>query len=210
MPRPRAAPALPACYAMVQPGLEEIAADEIVRDLAGEVKRSAPGVVVFRVAAVTPELLRLRTTEDVFLLAWGPDRLTFRAEDLDQIQRWTAREPDWPTLLRLHRAVRPKARPTYHLVAQMEGTHGYKRSDAARALARGLAGKLPASWRPADENAGFEVWLSINENTAVCGVRLSDRGMRHRGYKTEHRPASLRPSVAAAMVRVASVAPRMA
>ncbi|MFO0930096.1 MAG: methyltransferase, partial [Gemmataceae bacterium] len=63
------------------------------------------------------------------------------------------------------------------------------------------------SWRPVDENASVEVWLSIDEKTAVCGLRLSDAAMRHRTYKLEHRPASLRPSVAAAMVRLAAARP---
>src|SRR5438309_1598661 len=143
--RSRAPSPLPACYAMVHPGLEEIAAEEIERELGGEVKRSAPGIVVFRLAEIDARILSLRTTEDVFLLAWGTDQLTYRAEDLDKIQRWTAREPDWGRLLLLHHAVhaKPKGKPTYRLVAQMEGEHGYLRRDAAKALARGLAGKFP-------------------------------------------------------------------
>jgi 23S rRNA G2445 N2-methylase RlmL len=194
----------------VQPGLEPVAADEIATELGGEVKRSGYGFVVFRVPEVDDRLLWLRTTEDVFLLAWGTDQLTRRAEDLDKIERWTAREPDWGRLLRLHHAVRPKpnGKPTYRLVAQMEGQHGYLRRDAARALARGLDGKFPASWRPAEENAAVEFWLTIDGATAVCGLRLSDRTMRHRTYKLEHRPASLRPTVAAAVVRLAKVKPR--
>lgn len=209
MAKPRTPPELPACYALVQPGLEEVAADEVRRDLGGEVKRTGRGVVVFRAPEIDDSLLRLRTTEDVFLLAWGTDQLTYRAEDLDRIRRWTAREPDWNQLLRLHHAVRrkPKGRPTYHLVAQMEGKHGYRRKDALKALAEGLAGKLPEGWRPAEENAAFEVWLTIDNATAVCGVRLSDRTMRHRTWKSEHRPASLRPTVAAALVRLAEVRP---
>jgi 23S rRNA G2445 N2-methylase RlmL len=194
---------------MVHPGLEEVAGEEIERDLEGEVKRSTPGVVVFRVPAVDEGLLRLRTTEDVFLLAWGTDQLTYRAEDLDRIRRWTAQEPDWDRLLRLHHAVRPKpkGRPTYRLVTQMTGEHGYRRKDAAKALAQGLAGKLPASWRPAEENAAVEIWLTIQGATAVCGLRLSDRTMRHRTYKLEHLPASLRPTLAAAMVQLADIQP---
>src|SRR5262249_11053277 len=85
----------PPCYAVVLPGLEPVAADEIERDLGGEVKRTARGLLVFRVAEVNEELLRLRTTEDVFLFAWGTDKLTYRAEDLEHIRRWTAREADW-------------------------------------------------------------------------------------------------------------------
>jgi 23S rRNA G2445 N2-methylase RlmL len=195
---------------MVQPGLEAVAADEITRDLGGEVKRTGRGIVVFRVPEIDDRLLTPRTVEDVFLLAWGTDQLTYRAEDLDRIARWTAREPDWDHLLRLHHTVRPKpkGKPTYHLVTQMEGEHGYLRRDARKALARGLAGKFPASWKPAEEEAAIEVWLTIDNATAVCGLRLSDRTMRHRTYKLEHRPASLRPTVAAAMVRLAEIKPR--
>src|SRR5207249_918130 len=83
---------------------------------------------------------------------------------------------------------------TFRLVAQMTGTHGYRRIDAREALAEGLAGKLPASWRHAEENAAVEIWLTIEGATAVCGLRLSDRTMRHRTYKMEHLPASLRPA----------------
>jgi 23S rRNA G2445 N2-methylase RlmL len=201
---------LPPCYAMVHPGLEEVAAEEISRDLGGDVRKTGPGLVVFRVPEITPELLQLRTTEDVFLLAWGTDQLTHRAEDLDRIRRWTAREPDWNQLLRLHHAIRPrpKGKPTYWLVTQMTGEHGYFRRDARQALAQGLAGKFPASWRPAEENAAVEVWLTIHGATAYCGLRLSDRTMRHRTWKLDHRPASLRPTLAAAMIRLAEIRPR--
>jgi tRNA (guanine6-N2)-methyltransferase len=149
----------------------------------------------------------LRTVEDVFLYAWGTDQLTYRAGDLDQIRRWTARDADWQELLRIHHAIRPKpkGKPTYWLVTQMEGEHGYLRRDVRKALAQGLLGVFPDSWKPQEESASIEVWLSVQEATAVCGLRLSDRTMRHRTYKLEHRPASLRPTVAAAMVRLAGI-----
>ncbi len=195
---------------MVHPGLEEVAGEEIERALGGAVKRSGLGIVVFRVPVIDRALLDLRTTEDVFLLAWGTDQLSYRAEDLDRIRRWTAQDADWNRLLRLHHQVRPKpkGKPTYHLVTQMTGVHGYRRIDALKALARGLAGKFPASWKPAQENAAIEVWLTINAATAVCGLRLSDKTMRHRTYKVEHLQASLRPTLAAAMVRLADLKPR--
>ncbi|HXG11168.1 MAG TPA: methyltransferase domain-containing protein [Gemmataceae bacterium] len=206
--RPGSEP-LPPCYALTLPGLEEIAAEEITDDLGGEVKRTARGLVVFRVPAIDRTLLELRTVEDVFVLAWGTDKLSYRADALDSIRRWTAREADWDRLLRLHHAVRPKpkGRPTYRLVTQMTGEHGFRRIDAREALAAGLAGKLPASWRHVEEGAAVEIWLTIHGATAVCGVRLSDRTMRHRTYKREHLPASLRPTLAAAMVRLGSIRP---
>src|SRR5262249_55966623 len=110
MARHRPEPELPPCYALVLPGLEEIASAEITQDLRGEVRKTGRGLVVFRVSTIDPALLRLRTTEDVFLFAWGTDQLTYRAADLDKIERWTAREPDWDRLLKLHHAVRPRPR----------------------------------------------------------------------------------------------------
>ncbi len=199
----------PALYAVVLPGLEEVAAEELRTDFDADVKRTARGLVVFRVPEATPALLRARTTEDIFLLAWGTDVLTYRAQDLRSIERWTARDADWQNLLRIHHAIRPKpqGKPSYRLVTQMTGQHGYRRIDAAKALAKGLADKLPASWRYAEENAAVEIWLTIHGQTAVCGLRLSDRTMRHRKYKLEHIPASLRPTVAAALVRLAGARP---
>jgi 23S rRNA G2445 N2-methylase RlmL len=200
---------LPACYALVFPGLEQVAEEEIERELGGEIKRRGPGWVAFRAPRIDSALLRLRTVEDVFLLAWGTDQLSYRASDLERIRRWTSRDADWDRLLRLHHQIRPrpKGKPTCRLVTQMLGKHGYRRTDAGKALAEGLAGKLPHNWRRAEENASVEIWLTIHGGTAVCGLRLSDRTMRHRMYKTEHLPASLRPTVAAAMARLAVLGP---
>jgi 23S rRNA G2445 N2-methylase RlmL len=198
---------LPACYALCFPGLERIAGDEIREELKGEIKKVSPGVVVFRVREIDRELFKLRTVEDVFLLIWGTDELSYRAKDLGKIQTWTARERNWNKLLQIHHSIRrkPAGKPTYRLVVQMTGEHGYRRADAYKSLARGLSGKLPASWRLVEEDAAVEIWLTIHGAIAVCGLRLSDRTMRHRSYKIEHQPASLRPTVAAAMVRMADL-----
>lgn len=209
MARSRSQAESPACYAMVHSGLEEIAAEEITQDLGGVIKKSGKGIIVFRVDTIDRSILELRTTEDVFVLAWGTDELSYKAEDLKRIQAWTDRQVDWNRLLQIHHSIRPKpkSKPTLRLVVQKTGEHGYRRLDAHKALVRGLAGKLPSSWKFAEENAAIEIWLTIHGNVAVCGVRLSDRTMRHRKYKVEHLPASLRPTVAAAMVRLADIKP---
>jgi 23S rRNA G2445 N2-methylase RlmL len=202
---------LPPLYAMTHGGIESTAADEITRDIGGEVKKTARGLVVFRLDELTDKVLSLRTTEDVFLLAWGSDSLTYKADDLETIRNWTARKPDWEHLFKLHHRLRPKTKgkPTYHIVCQMQGEHGYRRADARAAFIEGLSGKIPHGWHYNNENAWLEIWLTIYSKTAVCGVRLSDRTMRHRTYKLEHVTASLRPTVAAAMVRLAGVGPGM-
>ena len=199
---------LPACYAMVHEGLEDFAAEEIARTLGGTIKRTGEGIVVFRSNEIDRDILRLRTTEDVYLYGWGTDELSYRAKDLESIERWTERVR-WDALLKLHHAITPKptGKPTYHFVTQMTGVHGYRRVDAKKAMMRGLAGVFPASWKHAEENAAIEIWLTIHGAMAICGLRLSDRTMRHRTYKHEHLPASIRPTIAAAMVQLADLKP---
>ena len=53
---------LPPLYAMTHGGIESTAADEITRDIGGEVKKTARGLVVFRTDALTDKVLSLRTT----------------------------------------------------------------------------------------------------------------------------------------------------
>ena len=122
---------LPPLYAMVQPGLEPIAADEINRVLGGEIKKVTRGLVVFRVNEITPDVLNLRTTDDVFLLAWGSDAITYKQDELTKFRKWTATKADWPELFKIHHALRPKTKgkPTFHLVCQREGEHAFRRVD---------------------------------------------------------------------------------
>jgi 23S rRNA G2445 N2-methylase RlmL len=58
------------------------------------------------------------------------------------------------------------------------------------------------SWQKVDSGEDIEIWVNLIGSEFICGLRLSDASMRHGEYKTAHVPASLRPSVAAAMVRL--------
>ena len=211
MPPKNSSQTVPVCYAQTISGLEEIASAEISNRLGGDILRTAPGLVVFRPEEINREVLGLRTVEDVFLLAWGSDGLTYRAKDLDFIEKWTATKPDWPKLLALHHGIHPKPKgtPGYWLVVQQTGKHVYQRQSARQALARGLGRNIHPKWRFVEENADIEFWLTIDGTQAICGLRLSTRDMRHRTWKREHRAASLRPVVAAAMAWQADLGPGM-
>src|SRR4051794_8859418 len=140
----KAPPQVPACYALVHSGLEEIAAEEIRDDFKGEVRKSGRGIVVFRAREIDRSLLNLRTTEDVFLFAWGTDELSYRAADLESIRKWTERGPDWAELLKVHHQVRPKpqGKPSFRVIVQMTGEHAYRRFDARKAFWNGLQRKI--------------------------------------------------------------------
>jgi len=70
----------------------------------------------------------------------------------------------------------------------------------------GVQARWPG-WKPVADDAHLEVWAAAIDRWVTIAIRLSDRKMRHRTYKREHRPASLRPSLAAAMVALSRPRP---
>jgi len=187
-------------YVMTMPGLETLAFSE-VRSLApdAELVKFSRGIAIFQTAISPTGLLDLRTVEDVFVtlahitgLGYGPDALrvlhsaTLHADIAVALQLW--RRVQGGSLSR-----------KWRVVSQMVGEHGYRRVDAGKAVQDALRKVLPPTMRMVDDDADVEFWLWLSGSEALIGLRLSDASMRHRTYKREHLPASLRPTVAAAM-----------
>ena len=114
----------------------------------------------------------------------------------------------------------------FRVISRQVGATAYRRVDAQHAIERGIATRGDHRWQLADDNA-IEFWLTLLPNPAarsagpathstssgqarsgqagrnlsevILALRLSDERMRHREYKLEHLPASLRPAAAAAL-----------
>ena len=101
------------------------------------------------------------------------------------------------------RMTRPAgARATFRVIARVLQERSFPRSELRRQLAGAIRRQQPR-WRPADP-AELEVWVvEYQPGKIVAGLRVSDARMRqHDGRDTERR-GGLRPTVAAAMVRLA-------
>lgn len=202
--------------AQTQPGFEAIAADEIERALDGATVRGTRSVadknsmLLFDYPGDARDLLELRTVEDIFVvLATLPDvpptREALRALEQAAV-RATAVEP----ALALARQTQPgrggRGKLRFRVVSRQVGQAAYRRVDAQRAVERGIAGRGDHRWQLAEDGA-IELWLTLlpnraagpSQSEAILALRLSDERMRHREYKIEHLPASLRPTAAAAL-----------
>jgi tRNA (guanine6-N2)-methyltransferase len=187
-------------YVMTMPGLETIAFSEIhARFADAELVKFSRGIALFRTAASPAELLELRTVEDVFVAlahikSLGPGRdalrvvhgATLNANVNEALTLWR----------RAHHGSLPK---TWRVVSQKSGYHEFRRIDAGESVGAALQRNLPRGMRLVKDDADIEFWVWINGSEVLIGVRLSDATMRHRHYKQEHLPASLRPTIAAAM-----------
>lgn len=188
--------------AQVLPGLEQVAWKEIQGRLgSASLVTDAQELVLFRWAGSPLALLELRTTEDVFAVVDYADKLGTTYRDLRACVAKLRTCRAWDNIAELHRQTRPHKvrRTTFRVVAQMRGRHGFRRVDAQRAVEGVVAVRFPR-WKWVSDEAYLEVWVHLQPGFVMTSVRLSDRTMRHRRYKVAHLPASLRPTLAAAMI----------
>jgi SAM-dependent methyltransferase len=95
-----------------------------------------------------------------------------------------------------------RAATTFRVVVRVLRERSFLRTELRERLALAVAADRPR-WRLADP-ARLEVWASEYRRGAfVAGLRLSDVRMRQHGGRRAERPGALRPTVAAAMVRLA-------
>lgn len=196
--------------AQTMPGLEHVSWLEIHHRLKGtalegyKTIQDRNGMVLFRYGGEPEDLLALRTAEDVFMVVERVPRVAWGYEGLSQIYDTLLRSRFLGPALPGRRASTPRARrqrPTFRVVTRMVGkTQPYRRKDLQQSIEKALEKGSGGRWRAVEEDGELEIWANLIGMDFVCALRLSDASMRHRSYKTEHIEASLRPSVAAAMV----------
>ena len=197
-------------YILTVQGIEPVTRRELETSFRGARRfDDAPGRLIFDYLHSPADILRLGTAEDVFaLIAEGAIDSSRRG--LRQAHALVRKSPLLRQALKAHRRVagHPPRRPTFRVVAQRNaGESAYRRIDLQQEVSKALASALPA-WRNVQENAQCEFWVLQDRGKFLCGMRLSDRSMRHRDYKKVNVPASLRPVVARAMVMMSEPDPR--
>lgn len=199
-------------YAHTLPGLEGIAWDE-VQELADSATlqgfKAVPGrngIVMFAAQADPVELLSLRTAEDLFWTAARIPELPWGREGLDAIRDHLYRDLSLNhglNLLRSLRPIRANEPVTFRVIARIVShNQPYRRADLADLVTKAVRQRTRRQWKAVAEKEQVELWANLLGRELVLGMRLSDESMRHRPYQQVHLPASLRPSMAAAMVRL--------
>jgi tRNA (guanine6-N2)-methyltransferase len=151
-------------------------------------------------------LSQMGTTEDIFFhLATIP--IKGDKNDLKILEE-TLKRGIVDTALKAHREFQgpPRGRPSYRVIvqAQMQSWQKYRRSHMQQAVEQNVRDCF-SNWRLVDDNSTLEFWLQLVGKEAVLGLRLTDHTMRHRTYKTANRPASLRPTIARAVVQLTRI-----
>jgi 23S rRNA G2445 N2-methylase RlmL len=200
------------CYAQTMPGIEPVAWLEIRQRLARArlmetlFAREKNGIVVFEFDDALAQTHTLRCVEDVFLLVQMKEHLSRDWKDLRELARDIEYGHILDEALKSFRS-KGKGMATFRVVARKEGQHSYRRIDLEQAVQQAVTNAYPRQLQFKAEDADIEIWVNALGSILLCGLRLTDRTMRHRDYKTAHVAASLRPSVAAAMVLLTEPTP---
>ncbi|MBT5874096.1 MAG: methyltransferase domain-containing protein [Candidatus Latescibacteria bacterium] len=194
-------------YANALRGLGRVTARELKHLFGGDLQSRQAGhtrnvdIIQFKYDGPHESLLQIGTTEDVFALICELDLSGDREKDLLAIaelsrQKSLTRVVEYAKLFR----GRPSKRIRFRAVVQASDADWrlYRRNEMQASLVEAINMAYP-KWKPVDDEADFEFWLQQTDRAATIGVRLSDATMRHRTYKMEHMPGSLRPTVARAM-----------
>ena len=196
-----------AYYAFTVPGVEGLLAREIA-DGGGRVSERRSGVVFFEWQGDQAALLHLGLAEDVFALV-ARQEVSFEKDGLRQIEALVQGAPSWERALDALYRTRPRRgqRMRFRVVVQRRsGGQRYVRKVVEQRVYQAIAQRFP-TWRAVREEAALEVWILEERGEVLCGVRLSDRTMRHRTYKKSNISASLRPVVARALVMMTKPRP---
>ncbi len=199
-------------YVHTIPGIEGIARDELesrLPDCSIEGYKTVPernGMVLFSSAVAATNLVQLRVTEDVFVVLARLQEIPWGREGLDHIQRNLGAALSLNHGLNVLQSVRElrRNRPvTFRTITRVvSSSQPYRRSDVTRAVSRAVKSRGRQQWKSVESGEDVEIWANLLGRELLVGLRLSDETMRHRDYQKVHLPASLRPSLAAAMIRL--------
>jgi 23S rRNA G2445 N2-methylase RlmL len=97
--------------------------------------------------------------------------------------------------------------PTFSVCAKFVGRRNYTTGEIKLALAKSI--ETISGWRYTEDDRTSDTNLRffIEHEIAFVGMRLATAPLYKRAYKEEHRPGSLKPSVAAALLFLAQVSP---
>lgn len=187
--------------ATTQAGLGEILRDEIQHrwDVAPEatsirvVRNGA--AVEFKLDRDNPAPLDLRVSEDLFRVLSSFDLVGSQA-DLQKLGRVSLKIPGNIGGRRLRVVVQANDAPQWR---------SYRRLDIQNALERAVAIRSP--YRVVPESGDAELWAHQIDRRLYLSLRLSTIAGRQRDYRQGELPASLRPAVAAALVRLSDPQP---
>ncbi len=192
-------------FALTTRGLEGVSAAEMAALPGVTIRESAYRRVAAACDDALAPLLSLRTVDDVYLDAATWTGIAHTRDALAVLQ-WYATQLDLSSAAEQIGGLRLlPPEPRYSITASFVGRRNYSSDEIKRTVAEGIGSMLDWRYSADDREADLNLRLFIEHETAYVGVRLGEHPLHERAYKVAERAGSLKPPVAAALLRLADV-----
>jgi 23S rRNA G2445 N2-methylase RlmL len=198
---------LPRYFARVTAGTEAIARREVERLKAVRHVGVANRRIDFVTDAPPPELLAVRSVDDIYVWVGELGGIGRHRSALGEITRGISALSfdDAVEVCRRARAI-PDA-PAFTVTASLSGNRNYNRFEAEAAVAAARPGWRYIPNQPEHAPVDLDIRVIIEADTALIGVRLGAVPLHRRPYKLHSTPGSLKPPVACCMCLLADIQP---
>ena len=184
-------------------GLDRFVLDELEIKLDdAKVLSHGKDYVAFSYSGGVKSLLRLRSVEEVYFCLGHLKGVDRSRSQLHRIEA-SARKADLNGAIAIARSLgwRWRGRLRLGVWARMSGRHNFRRVDSRAALERGLRSRPDQLFRLGKDNPHARIGVDTREEETYLLWKLTDESFRQHEEKKFHLPASLRPTVAYAMVQ---------
>lgn len=192
-------------FAVTTRGLEDISAEEMACLPALRVEEVGYRRIAASYVGPLEALLALRTVDDLFirLAEWhGVGHQRVALATLHQLSQ----ELDlWPAAGVHGQISRLSDRPSFSVSANFVGRRNYTVDEIKQAVAAGIEAISGWAYQADDQASEINIRLFMEHEQVYVGMRLGERPLYKRPYKQAHVLGSLKPSVAAALLRMARV-----
>ncbi|MGC9317494.1 MAG: THUMP domain-containing class I SAM-dependent methyltransferase [Armatimonadota bacterium] len=195
----------PVYFVSLIAGLEAVVADELAERVPQATILGASRGKLFYAAPGDPSVgLELLTIENVFAYAEQLTGIPHDEGGPEVIRRRMAALDLSSAVATYHSLHGRPDRPSFRITAKRSGTHEYNSMAVAAAAGAGVQKRY--GWEVDLEDYDYDVRVYLTDDVALVGLRLSPEPLHQRG-RIEHGAASLNPTVAQAMCRLANPEP---
>jgi len=196
---------LSSIFVLTTRGLETISADEIAALPDITVSSTSYRRINAECSGSLALLLNLRTVDDVYLTVGSWEDVLHTRDMLAQFNAWSDHLEVTQAAAQIN-SVRPiPEKPKFSVSVSFIGKRNYTADEVKVSIADSITFNHGWAYTPDDRDANLNIRVFIEHEQAIVGVRLGTHAQHERLYKMVERPGALKPTVAAAMLRLVDV-----
>lgn len=180
-------------------GLESIATEEIKETIYdASIVEVQDKRVIFSSSTAYEKMTTLRTVDDIGIVLLKKDRIDGTVSIIEALDSL-----DFYAVQKQFEGFRKIKVGTFSITTSIANVKGVKPVNVEEEAIAFISKKY--GWNIVEkDHTNFDIKIFIDNSTLYISVRLTAESLHHRSYKVESQEGSVRPTVAAAMVRLAT------